>query len=372
MRNDDLRTIQQNVLTYNSNLDIMQWGNKNDYPQQILRILQNSVTATECLHIYTNFLIGQGFVTEQFNQIEVNRQRLTLFNLLEAMAKDFATFGGFAVLVKYNALLQIRELYPIPFEQIRIADRDDNYNYHHIALHEDWGKEYQRLKRFDAEDIKRFPFFDNSKERLKAEILQAGGVKNYKGQIFYYSNLGKKEYPQPIYTPAMKDMHTEDTIATINNRNAYNRFMPSGMLIQVLNNNGIDEYEAEELNQQFQDNFLKAQGPDNLGKIMAMTVKDKEDIPQFISMQTNNYAEDYKATSENVKKSIRQSFHLPPILCSEAINTGFDTSAMQSAFIYYNQQTQKDRTILEQSLQQLLNNPHLKINPLQWEAQPLL
>lgn len=368
MRNDDLRTIQQNILTHNSTLDIMQWGGKNDYPQQMLRILQNSVSATECLHIYTNFIIGQGFVTEGFNHVEINRNGQSLFKLLESMAKDYATFGGFAVLVKYNALLQIKELYPVPFEQVRIADRDDNYNYHHIALHEDWGKEYVRLKRFDAEDIKRFPFFDNSKEKLRAEVLRAGGIKNYNGQIFYYSNMGKKEYPQPLYTPAMKDMHTEDTIATINNRNAYNRFMPSGLLVQVLNNNGIDEYEAKELNQQFQEDFLKAQGPDNLGKIMALTVRDKEDTPQFIPMQTNNYAEDYKVTSENVKKSIRQSFHLPPILCSEAVNTGFDTDAMQSAFIYYNQQTQKERTIIEQALQKLMNNPEIKINPLQWQS----
>ncbi len=372
MKNDDLRTIQQQNLSYNSNLDIMQWGAKNDYPQQLLRVLQNSVTATECLHIYTSFLVGQGFVTDTFNQIEINRKRQTLFDLLSFIAKDYAIFGGFAVLVKYNALLQVKELYPIPYEQLRIADRDENYNYQHIALHEDWGKEYQRLKRFDVEDIKRFPFFDNSTERLKAEILQAGGITNYKGQIFYYSNGGQKEYPQPLYTPAVKDMHTEDTIATINNRNAYNRFMPSGLLIQVLNNNGIDEYEAQELNQQFQENFLQAQGPDNLGKIMALTVRDKEDIPQFISMQTNNYAEDYKVTSENVKKSIRQSFHLPPILCSESVSTGFDTNAMQSAFIYYNQQTQRERQTIEQALQKLLNNPQLKIKPLQWQTTSVL
>lgn len=367
MRNDDLRTIQQNVLAYNQNYDIMQWGNKNDYPQQILRIIQNSVSATECLNIYANFLVGQGFENVEQNQREINRNGQTLFDLLQHIAKDYSIFGGFAFLVKYNALLQIKEIYPIAFEQIRLSDRDDNYNYQKLALHEDWGKEYQRLKRFDPADIQRFNFFDNSKERLLSEINQAGGIRNYKGQIFYYSNVGRKDYPQPLYTSAIKDMHTEDTISTIDNRNAYNRFMPSGILIQTLNNNGLDEYETEALSRQFQEDFLQAQGPDALGKIMALTVRDKEDAPQFISMQPTNYAEDYKVTSEKVKKNIRQSFHLPPILCSESVNTGFDTDAMQSAFIYYNQQSIRERIIIEQALSKVLMQ-EIRITPLQWEA----
>ena len=371
MRNDDLKTIQQNVLSYNQNYDIMQWGAQNDYPQQILRVVSNSITAQECLSIYKSFLMGLGFKDTFLNDYVINSKNQTLFEFLEILASDYAIFGGFAFLVKYNAFLDVREVLPIGFETLRLSNRDKNYNYQNLAIHNDWGKEYQRLKRFDDKDIKRFNFFDSSKQRLKAEILHVGDITKYKGQIFYYSNTGRKVYSQPIFTPAIKDMHTEDTISTIDNRNAYNRFMPSGILVQTLNNNGIDEYEAQNINNEFQNAFLQAQGPDSLGKIMALTVRDKDDMPQFINMQPNNYANDYKVTSERIKNSIRQAFRLPPILCSEHVSTGFDTDAMQSAFIYYNSQTNTERQILTKSIRKVFANWYDKrIKDLSFEIKP--
>lgn len=373
MKNDSLKTEQQNILSYNERFEIVNWGVLNDYPQQILRLIQNSTTGQECCGLYANFINGRGFKDELIKNLVVNRRNETLDTILEKVSQDYATFGGFALHLNYNALLQICEIHHIPYEHTRLGKMDKNGNIHDVALHWDWGKEYKRLRSFNEKDINRIHFYNPSREILSTEIAEVGDITQYKGQVLLFSNTGEKNYPMPIYTSAMKDMNTEDGVAVLNNRNVNNRFMLSGILVQILNDNG-NTAEYEQKKKEFNDSLIKAQGAQNAGKILGINVNSKEDIPTFINLQSPNYADDYDITSKNVRHAIRQGFKIPPLLCSENVSTGFDTDAMQSAFTYYNSITERERNSLTRVFSELFRhwkdviNSSFEIESKKWDV----
>lgn len=359
-------------ISNDKSLGIQCFGENNEYPQLVSNIITNSTTGSECLSIYAKFLMGQGFNDISFSDYIINRQGLTMDSLLRNITKDYAKYGGFALHFNYNALFEISEINFIPFEQVRLGSVDDNGNISKIATHWDWGREMQSLRAWRKQDVTYYDLFNTNPLLIKTEIEQAGGIEEWNGQILYYNGNINLSYKKPIYSAVLTDMNTEEGLANIDNRNARNRFMVGGMLVEIKKDNANTE-EQEPTNMQEQ--LLEAQGDERACKVLYGKVENKDDVPIFIPFQTKSFSDEYKITKESVSNNIGKAFMQPPILRAENVSTGFDTDAMNSAYTYYNSITEVERFDIERVIKlvfsfwkekDLFND--FSIKPLQWNA----
>ena len=323
-------------------LGIQTFGEKNDYPQQVMEIVGASGTGSSCVDVFSKFISGQGFNDTNFFNLIINKQRQTNDTLLNLISHDFAMFNGFAIHINYNANYKITQLQHIPFETARLGSLNDSGTYDTVALHWDWGRRMTTLRRWSKEDIKIIDLFNPDPQVIKAQVIESGSWSEYKGQVYYYSGNIANNYPLPKFDASLTDMSTEEGIANISYRNARHGFLLEGMLVDINNDDQSKEQENET-----EKSFLEAQGDEEAKKIMYVAVNSKEEIPQFVKFSGNNYDKEYTVTREKVKDDIGRSFNQPPILRAEDVGSNFGADALRNAYDYYNSVTEVERLQIE-------------------------
>lgn len=338
-------------------LGIQTYGEHNDYPQRCKEISDASGTGKSCLKIYAKFIGGRGFSDKSFYSAVVNRQGQTNDYLLTQIAKDYADYGGFALHVNYNGLCEVVEVQHVPFETIRFEKLDDSGTFHRAAIHPDWGRRSQALRRFKKEDVRFFSLFNPAPEVVMLQAEEAGGFEAYGGQLYYYSEAGIKAYPTPLYDSVLTDMSTEEGIANVKYRNARNGFMPAGMIVDK-RNKSQDERQESDLEQ----TFLQFQTDENACKLVLVETESEEEIPEFISLETKNFDKEFDYSESSVQQNIGRSFNQPPILRAEDVGGNFGAELITNAYSYYNAITETERLNIERVFEEVYKYYEKPIN----------
>ena len=338
-------------------LGVQSYGEYNDYPQQLIEIVNASGTGKSCVNTYAKFISGKGFEDKDFYKKIVNRFGHTNDYICDQISKDFAAFGGFAIHVNYNANYKICEIQHIPFEQARFKALDpDSGFFDKIALHNDWGKRFLNLRKWKKDDIQFIDFFNSDPDEIKLQIDAAGGWANYKGQILYYSNEGERVYPLPVFDAVLTDMNTEEGISNVSNRNARNNFLSAGMLINYLNTNKSAAEEKTEDEGQLESTIKGFQGDEKAGKIMYVELEDGDTKPEFVSFKGTNYDKEFNVTLASSQANIGKAFNQPPILRAENVGANFGADLMKNAYDYYNSVTENERLVIERAFTTIFKN----------------
>ena len=355
---------------------IQTYGQNNDYPQRVMDIVAASVSAVSCNNNYKKFINGNGFADMNFKTAKLNRKEQTADYILEQISSDLAMFGGFVLHFNYNANYKISEIQHVPFETVRFEKLDDDGNFNRVALHPDWARQFTNLRRWKKDDITLINLFDPAPDKITEQCPKIKGtetldLKEYNGQIFYYSNEGDKVYPIPPFAAALTDMNTEKSIANILNRNAANNFLPAGMLVDKKNSDQSKEQEDDT-----EENFLKFQGSDVACKMMYIQVGSDEEKPEFIPFRTNNYDKEFQVSKNDVKDSIGRIYNQPAILRAEAVSGNFGADLMSQAYSYYNSVTKVERNIIQRVFEAIMLHwwqqetfSNFKINPLVYDSE---
>ncbi|MDE5906058.1 MAG: hypothetical protein K2G66_00250 [Alistipes sp.] len=349
MKAIDIKAARPFQTRNDKSLGIQTYGEGNNFPQQVAKIVGASCTGKSCLNIFAQFVYGDGFNDHGLQDLVVNRRRQKLGAVLKAVAGDFTKFNGFALHVNYNANYQIVEIQHVPFEHCRFEKVDsETGEFHKIAEHDDWGRDFEGIKRFRKQDITFYDMFDPRPEVIQAQVDAAGGWDKYRGQILYYSGDGERTYPTPIYEPELTDMRIEEAISNVLGRNAANNFFPAGALVDIHNG---DQSEAEAKNTI--DMIHKYQGAENAGTMMYMQVGSKDEVPIFIPFTGENYDKHFTQTQATIPDNIGRMFNQPPILRAKDVGANFGADLMINAYTYYNTKTSGDRQTLSETFRML-------------------
>lgn len=351
-------------------LGIQSYGEYNDYPQQVEEVVKASGTGKTCIEVYFKFVFGKGFRDSRLYSLKLNRFGQTADAILELVAKDYTMYGGFALHFNWNRNFSILEIQHVPLETIRFEKMPQEGTFKRVALHPDWGKRYQKLRRWDKKDILWVDLFDPDPDVISQQVEDAGGWSQYAGQVYYYSNGGKGTYPTPLCDTVLTDMNTEEGISNVSNRNVRNNFMPSGMLVDF---NNMDETEEQESSTEA--DLLEYQGDENAGKLMYVQCKSKDEMPQFVPFIGGNFSSAFTTTEKSVETKIGKAFNQPPILRAETVSANFGADVMKQAYNYYNSVTDNERLLLERVFTEIFSywNKQLgvdfRISPLSYESQ---
>jgi len=328
-------------------LGIQTYGEKNDYPQSVMEIISASVTGKSCLDVYRKFINGKGFQDEDLYGKILNSKGETSDIILSKISDDYSSFGGFALHLNYNLNYKISEIQVIPFETLRFEELNDDGNFSHVLYHPDWGKRNEKIKKFNKDDIQRFSLFDPLK--VKEQINEVG-IENYKGQVFYFSNKGVKQYPLPIFDPSLTDMSAEEGLSNVTYRNIRNNFFPAGMLVEI-----AEKDQTEQQAEATAENIKELQGDEKAGRMFYVQVADKESVPEFIPFDVKNYDKEFTASKESIKDNIGRCFSQPPILRSEDVAGNLGAELIHNAYRFYNSITSNERMNIELVMAEVLS-----------------
>ncbi|WP_129714669.1 hypothetical protein [Pedobacter sp. SYP-B3415] len=346
---------QRLVQKENNNFGIINYDIDNAYPTRIREMVSASGTATRCVERYARFIEGQGFINTTFFKARINSGRkLTTDKLLRKWANDLGMLRGFAAHVNYNGLYQVTEVNIISFEDCRLASAENKEHKNQIAVYDDWGK--RKRKQIKKEDILWYDRFTSDPAEIEAQILAAGGIENWKGQIFWYSADGD-EYPLASCDPVLEDVDTDAQIKVFRNNSVRSGFLDHVLFI----GKGKSESEAEL--QATKDDLKKFQGANNSTQIMYVEVEDDKEIPELKAFPSTDADKKFEVTVRTAKDSIIECFGIPPVLLNGLIPGKLGTATeIADAVNFYNQQTSRERIVFEETATLLFGNFAADIN----------
>jgi len=317
---------------YNFTRKIKNYGEKNDYPQKVLEIVNSSGTGKACVDIRVDFCEGSGFVDPTLAEYIVNSKKENANSLLSKVSRDGELFDGFAVLIKYSALGLPIEYHNIPFEQCRFEVDEEKHYTGRIAVHYDWTNINGIV--FDEKDIKYINKYNPSS--VLKEMETVGGPSNYLGQVFYWTNDGDFDYPICPFDSVITDMLTEESVSTIKHRNAKYGFMPAGMLIRkgkryTTNADGSTDRNDPRWDEDKQsaEEIKRIQGDENCSKMIVADIDSDEEKPEFVPFETKNYDGQFKDTETTIQENIARHLKITPLLRGNDIGTGFGSDRMK-------------------------------------------
>lgn len=303
-------------LRYLRNLGIKSYDQDNLYPQNVRNIVLSSKTGHGCLERYADYLEGRGLASAELAVMTVNLDGETLADLHGLVSADLAMYEGFAVHVNYDVDGGIVSLHHIPFENVRVVEPDEDGVIRQVALHPDWSGKLTRNGKpvkITADTVDYLDVFNPDPAVVLSQIMEAGGPQFFKGQVYYHSREGHMRYPFARFHAVLSDMSTDEGLSNIMNRNVRNNFLPAGAFVRLKSQgapySGDDsDYEPQVDADDYAEDLAALQGDTDSLKFLDITVESKEEMPEFINMQGNNYDKDFTATAAEVKDCIYAAF----------------------------------------------------------------
>ncbi|MVM34229.1 hypothetical protein GO755_29635 [Spirosoma sp. HMF4905] len=292
---------------------LLAFGEGNLFPQQLLDVTSDSVTARACLGARAQFIQGNGFKDVLTSKLIVHRSGLTLDKVLNNQANTISYFETIVLHIGYNGLGRIASIKPIPFEFIRLCEPDEMGIISEAAIcpYLDGGYNQSKKNLFT-----KLPLFNPDPEVVQAQIIAAGGIEQYQGQILYepFWAPGDGYYHNPSYLPAIRAIEAEGQLDLFNWNTIVNGFNVSGILSIVSDPaQMVPEYDPyldpKSIEYQLSDN----QGAENAARVMVHRFKNIADLQatRFDAISGVQLAERFKYTSEWAETMITRAMRTP-------------------------------------------------------------
>lgn len=363
--------------------NIIGYGENNLYPQLISDIVACSESGTTCLNRYISFIQGNGFNDTDFSNIVVNSDGQTVDDILDAISHDLGCYGGFAIHINYNSEGGTVSIYNVPFEHCRLEYPDEDGNINRIAVCSFWqGKQTKTGYKYptinDIDFIDRYDpdkfMFDDKDEHFE----------DYKGQILWFSNSGKNEYPKSIFDCVVTQMSIEEGLGNIAYRNARNGLFPAKAIavrrgqdtVSTSNNNNETDDEilnASNSNQSIVQALVQAQTDMNSSSIVVITVAEDEEIVQTIDLAGENYDKAFTVSTDVACEKIYAAFGQEVWHRLRKGGLGFSGDIMKNAYDVYSSTTGTERRSISRVFKTLFANWFEPITDSKiFEIQPLV
>lgn len=263
--------------------EFVYYGEKNDYPEYLLKIFNRSAKHNAIVTGKINYIYGKGWEEEQ-GEVIVNTAGETANDLLLKSVSDFELFNGFAVQVIYSrASGKIAELYHVDMSSLRVSKDGKK-----VFYTSEWFKESgeRAMNPESNEDWKVFDIYNPLKPR---------GT-----QILYYKCYRPKLrcYPLPDYIGAIPYIEVDMRVAAYHLNNISKGFT-GGTMINFFNGIPTEE-EQRKIAKKFNAKFS---GED--GDLTVFNYSDsKEHGAEILQLRPNDLDKQYLQLNDTVLQEI--------------------------------------------------------------------
>jgi hypothetical protein len=266
------------------------YGERNDYPNYLLRIYNNSAKHNAIVTGKVDYICGNGWGVKSEDEMEkakvfgmidkVNTKEESLNELTNKLVTDLTIFGGYYLQIIWTkATGEIAEMYHVDYYKVRTnADNSEFY------VSDNWIKN------------------DNVNPRPDFETYPAFDPNNTTGsQILYFKEYraGVNTYSLPDYRGAISYIELDISIGEYH-LNTINNGMFSSKLIN-LNGGKVSQEEEDRIEKQFQNKFS---GSKNAGKFMLAFNDSKENEPSIIDLSGTELDKHFDLLNLTVQQEI--------------------------------------------------------------------
>lgn len=307
--------------------DMIEWGERNAYPDYLLDLSKTVPSLRSVITGTTDYIVGDSQsilpLVPAYKPGQMNAKGDTIRGQVEAIARDYETYGGFALQV-------IRGLGGAPVEVYYIDIRFLRSNKENTVFYysEKWNQ--------GRKDVLVYPAYQPISLERWAVLSDEERQRNA-ASILFVKNTTTQVYPFPIYGAAVKACEIERAIDDYH-LNAINNGFTSSMVINF--NNGVpSDQMKEEIERKFNEKFA---GHRNAGRICFSWNPDKENATTITEPKVEDFGERYKALASHSRMQIFTAFRANPNLFGiPTENLGFSSEEYESAFRLYNRTTVK-------------------------------
>lgn len=311
-------------------------------PQRIIELNNNSAINKAVIENKVTYICGAGVAdSEYYGQPNPNCDWDTL---IEKLAKDYATFGGFCFQVILNENEKTVSLFHTDFSKIRVGQINDFGVYLSFYLSNDWKK---TTGKYAPVEIKAY-----GSEELSKGIPYLFYYKDYEPSLDYY--------PIPQYYSALNYIEAEGLLGKFYRNSINNGFVPSTIITMPSN-------PTEEQKEQFQKDIEASYtGSNGANSIVVLWGESQEVKPVVTSYTASNNADLYNNVDEIIFQKIISAHRLTsPTLAglSGSGNLSGNSNEIINSYILYNYTVihKLRRKILDTLNQFVINNGYKKL-----------
>lgn len=304
-----------------SGKDLVEWGNRNSYPDYLLDLYNNVPTLRSIINGNIDFVTGDDVsilpLTDNLPNGQMNNRGDNIREQIKDIAKDYEIYGGFALQIIRNLIGMVAEVYYIDMRYLR-TNKEGNVFYYC----EDWSKSGKK-------DVIVYPAF---MPNLKWDTLDDEQRNRNASSILYVKNVHTQVYPAPLYAASIKACEIERLIDDFHINSLQNQFVSSA----IINFNNGDP--GDEMKKEIEDAINeKFAGAANGGRIMLSFNKNKESATDIVEFEVKDFGERYKALSEHSRQQIFTAFRANPNLFGiPTEGNGFANEQYAESFKLYN------------------------------------
>ena len=242
------------------------YGPKNDFPQQIIRYNSKSPVNRAIIESTVTYVCGKGVrdtVADVAGYVGVPNTSESWDDLIEPLAKDYKTFGGFYFQVVVNKGSTTVSLFHQDFSSVRIGQIDDYGNPLTFRISNDWTKTSGKNKPLELEV---WPGIKSAKTGVQ--------------YMFWHWNYepGLTNYSIPDWYAAIEYVKADGTLGPFYNNSIDNGFTPSVVISMPSN---PDEAKKAEIQKQMEEAFAGAKGASSIIILWGENDAVKPDITPF-------------------------------------------------------------------------------------------
>jgi hypothetical protein len=327
---------------------IVNYGLTNAYPQMVDYAISGCSIADSCCEVLAEFVQGNGFVDLALNELEVNSDNQTLFDILAVISDDYARFGGYALHFNYNLLGEIVSIHHVPFTYCRLGLPSADLRSDYVRVWDNWANESIRQNTSSAE-IK--TYYRYNPDRVLDQIEECEGIGKYTGQILYWTDCNGF-YPKSSIDSCFEQVLTFGQLAEFSYNFVKNGFSASTVFIK-------EEISPDD--ETFERNIEQIKSLS--GSRSAGGIGYLEGKISSLPVTLNEMNKQYEVIKEGLKDDIIEKMRVPPVLVSRTRQGGFpNQDEIINSFDYYNGVTEKYRRMLSRSLKEIMQN---WVNPIQ-------
>jgi hypothetical protein len=339
------KQIEGSAVTRKNSLGWVNWGAKNNYPNLLLNLYNQSPTHRAAVNFAMMSILGNGvdFEAMQLNGDEVvPNYAQTWDEVIKALALDYILYGSYAIQVIMNKDGKTYSYWHMPLDKVRWSEYDEDGQITKYWICNDWTAtgQYPPFE-IDALDMKDEWKLEKGKPYLYV-------YRTYSPAMTYYT--------QPHYQAALNAIQAEIEYCNYDLKNIVNGFAPAGVLT-------LPEVETDEERQAIIQNVTRMfQGSENANSVFITfrnNIEDKgvEYVP-FAGNQGNVNV--YAEANQRVINRILEAHQIPNaslIGMPDLNNSGFSSEAdkLEVSYQLYNKLTGNyNRMAVIRTLNQML------------------
>ena len=292
--------------------NIVSYGKDNDAPNQFKYCYMNSATLKSVVDGSVNYILGEEVVVNDEGATfkdKVNRNGMTMKDIVAKAALSYQTYGGFAIQVIYNKLGVPVELFPLDFSRCRLNEKGDKVFY----SKKNWSKYGTKAEVYDIFNLK------------KINIEKPTQILYVKGD--FTNNV----YPLPEWFGAMRDVLTEIEASKYALNSISNGFS-ARYLINLPDGAGMDNTQREAIEEAIKNKFC---GTDTDTNFM-IYYADGADRVEINKIESDDANERFISIKDNARSNIYTAMRCTPNLMGlPTATTGFNSQEYSSVFKLY-------------------------------------